>query len=84
MTQTTYSLEQVTLIARGRRHAAEGTGRKIRTEAHVTVAQIASLVGVYPADVWRWERGAIPRSKHALAWAQVLDHLEREVIRPKS
>jgi transcriptional regulator with XRE-family HTH domain len=53
--------------------AVSGEARAKRRELHLTLKEVADVVGASPASVNRWERGkASPRGTHALRWAEAL------------
>ncbi|MEU8550250.1 helix-turn-helix transcriptional regulator [Streptomyces roseoverticillatus] len=62
--------------------ALSGTARQARTEAHLTLSEIAELCEVDPSTVWRWEQGMrAPRGEAALRYARVLQALAcRDVL----
>lgn len=63
-------------LAKARRLAATGEGRAIRVAAELSLADIASPIGVSSATIYRWETGARqPRGDAAVAWAALLDAL---------
>ncbi|GHC37874.1 helix-turn-helix transcriptional regulator [Streptomyces mobaraensis] len=53
--------------------AMSGSARQARTEARLTLSEIAELCEVDPSTVWRWEQGKrAPRGEAALRYARVL------------
>lgn len=55
--------------------------RRIREAAGVSLRQAASVVGVSPATLMRWESGENrPRLKHATAYRQLLDALREAIV----
>ena len=65
--------EDLLLISAARNHIKSGTGKAIRIEAGLTLAQIGSVVGASASTVWRWEEGhRQPRGDHAAKWAKLL------------
>jgi transcriptional regulator with XRE-family HTH domain len=75
-------MEHETLIeiARARRLARTGEGRRIREAAAVSVRELAAAVGVDPTTVWRWETGqSIPKPEQARRWDAALRDLARLV-----
>lgn len=50
---------------------------RIRSSAGVTQRQMAEALGVATMTLWRWEQGARPRPRHAKAYLELLDELER-------
>ncbi|MET9413265.1 helix-turn-helix transcriptional regulator [Streptomyces klenkii] len=53
--------------------AVSGTARQARTDARLTLSEIAELCEVDPSTVWRWEQGKrAPRGEAALRYARVL------------
>lgn len=54
-----------------------GLVRDLRVDAGLTLSEVARAVGVTPAAVHLWERGArIPRGKPAVRYARLLLDLE--------
>ena len=52
---------------------------RIRTAAGASLADIAALLGVSPAQALRYERGAVPRDPELLTrYVQVMEQLEAE------
>lgn len=51
--------------------------RAIRVRAGLTLRDVASVTGVDPVSVLRWERGATPRERHAVAYRQLLIDLDQ-------
>lgn len=67
---------QLRRIATVRAQAADGSARQIRTQAGISLREAASAIPTAPSTLQRWETGeCTPRSKHALAWADLLDAL---------
>ena len=51
--------------------------RRLRVDAGLTVAQLATAIGVAPASVSAWEAGErVPQGIHRAAYAQALETLE--------
>lgn len=50
--------------------------RRIRQAARLTYRDMASVLGVDPMTVLRWERGVTPRPEHAVYYRRLLDALE--------
>jgi transcriptional regulator with XRE-family HTH domain len=70
--------EQILLLAAARKHAETGSGRAIRTQARLTLAEVAATLGVSEPAVSRWENGLqMPRTKAAIRWAKLLRKLEK-------
>ncbi len=58
--------------------ANSGAARQARTDARLSLSEVAQLCGVDPSTVWRWEQGKrVPRGEAALQYARVLDDLSR-------
>lgn len=75
---------QLQRIARVRTQAVDGSARRIRTQAGISLREAANAVGTAPSTLYRWEIGAcIPRSTAALAWAELLDALTPAVADQK-
>lgn len=65
-------------LAAVRARAADGSARRIRVAAHLSLTDIASAVGVDQSTVHRWETGRrAPRGAPALRYGALLDALER-------
>lgn len=74
-------------IAAGRAHVANGTGRRIRKEAHLTQAAVAAEVRVSPDTVARWEaqdpyQRRLPRDDAAIRYAQYLARIAAQRYLP--
>lgn len=68
---------QIALEYAAERHAAEGTGRRIREQAEVTMTLVAKVIGVSLATLHRWETGeTTPSGPEAARWATLLERLE--------
>ena len=50
---------------------------RIRDDAGVSQRQMAEALGVSTMTLWRWEQGVRPRPRHAKAYLDLLDELER-------
>jgi len=62
-----------------RRMCATGEALRIRTEAHLTLPPVASVVGVAVATVWRWEHAErLPTGRPALRYGRLLRELRQE------
>lgn len=69
--------KDVLRLAAARTHAATGTGKAIRIQAGLSMAEVAKAVGVAEPTVWRWERGDHkPRGAAAIRWAELLHDLK--------
>jgi len=56
-----------------RRCAADGTARRLRQEAQLSLTDVATVCGVSKASVSKWERGLqLPRGIGARCYAQLL------------
>lgn len=63
-------------IAQVRAKALDGTARRIRTQAGISLREAAGAIRTAPSTLQRWETGeCIPRKDAALAWAELLDTL---------
>ena len=75
--------ETVATIVEGVRSARlPGTAssrKRLRQRAGLSLREVASVVGVHPMTVLRWEEGVQPRRDHAIAYRQLLDALEEAV-----
>jgi transcriptional regulator with XRE-family HTH domain len=70
--------EQLVLLGIAARRAEDGSGRRIREAARLSLRLIAESVGVQEATVSRWEKGQRqPRGEAAIRWARLLDRLDR-------
>lgn len=63
-------------LARMRDMVASGIARELRTDAGLTLAEVARSVGVTPSCVHYWERGRTPRGRAAVRYARLLIDLE--------
>ena len=76
-------LERLMLIVDARRRAQDGSARRIRQQAGLTLAEVAKALGVDESSVSRWEGGSRqPRADVAVRWAQLLAELERKTNAP--
>lgn len=70
------SVEQVLAISEMRRMFADGRAARIRQEARLTQAEIASVLGVESSAVSHWEAGRrSPRGESALRCRSLLESL---------
>ena len=73
--------EEMTLVIEGRRAASTGRGVRIREAAGISQTELAALVGVTQAAVWRWEaRSRVPTTRCAMAYARALRQLAESVV----
>lgn len=69
-------------LALVRRMAADGTAKRLRLQADLSLAELGRDVGVPASTILRWERGdSRPRGELAQRYAQVLSELA-EVLEP--
>jgi DNA-binding transcriptional regulator YiaG len=69
-------------VAKARRYATSGEGKRIRQENNLSLQDIAGPVGVGVNTLWRWERGRnLPRGEAGTRWCQVLDALRESQSR---
>lgn len=64
-----------------KRYARSGEGAALRKKAGLSLAEMAREIDP-PASVstvFRWENGTEPHGDHAVAWAEILQALRREV-----
>lgn len=72
------SAERALLLEVAKRHAKEGTGRKIREDAKVSPTTMALAVGITTNGLWRWERGQrTPQDDAAIRWVQALETVRK-------
>ncbi|MET0417289.1 MAG: helix-turn-helix transcriptional regulator [Actinoplanes sp.] len=70
--------EQLVLLGIAARRAEDGSGRRIRESAHLSLRLVAQNIGVAEATVSRWEKGnRKPRGEAAIRWVRLLDQLDR-------
>ena len=70
--------KQLGRIAKVRAQAADGTARRLREDAGISLRELAAAVQASPSTVHRWESGeCIPRRDSALAWADMLDAISK-------
>lgn len=66
-------------LATARRLSSSGEGRTLRTQAGLTLQEVATSVGVAISTLSRWENGQrSPRGEAAARWAQLLTDLKHE------
>jgi transcriptional regulator with XRE-family HTH domain len=72
--------ERVRDLARIRRMQQDGSAKRLRERAGVSLRTMAGAVGVRASTLIRWEAGQVrPRERTALAWLAVLDQLRAEL-----
>ena len=70
--------EELVLLGIARRRAADGTGRRIRTTAQLSMRLIADAIQVSEGTICRWEKGERrPSGDAAVRWARLLHELDR-------
>lgn len=68
--------QEILLLTDARTHAATGTGRQIRENARLSVAEMATAIGTDRPTLSRWETGKRrPRGDAAVRWALILAEL---------
>lgn len=73
-------IESAQRVTAARQMLAGGTGRAIRKDAGLSLADAGSVVGVDQVTVWRWETGRrVPRSEHALKYGALLRALQETI-----
>jgi transcriptional regulator with XRE-family HTH domain len=71
--------DELVRLTRVRGLAADGTARKLRLEAGLSLGEVAEHVGVGIPTVSRWEQGERrPRGRFALRYGALLEALARE------
>lgn len=66
----------VLAIARARRQAQTGEGRRRRLAGGLALQHVADAIGVSVATVWRWENSkSVPCGDAAVRWVELLDEL---------
>lgn len=74
------STRQLMRIAEVRRRLKSGEARELRMAARMTLSEAAKVAGISTASAWRYENGErSPRAAQALAYARLLERLEREL-----
>lgn len=64
-------------LLRARRYAADGTGRRLREAAHLSLRDLAAAAGLSYSTVSRWETGVSrPRGGGAIRYGRLLGDLE--------
>lgn len=58
-----------------RRLVADGTAKRLREEAHLSLADVGRACGTDAATVWHWERGRRPSAALAMRYADLLGEL---------
>jgi DNA-binding transcriptional regulator YiaG len=70
--------EELVLLGIARRRAKDGSGRRIRTTAHLSLRLIADAIAVSEGTVCRWEKGERrPSGNAGVRWARLLDQLDK-------
>lgn len=68
---------RVLKLAKARRYAASGDGRRVRLANDLSLRDVAQPVGVGITTLWRWENDRnSPRGDAAVRWADLLDQLQ--------
>jgi hypothetical protein len=81
-TALTPATARVLGVAKARRYATSGDGRRVRLENNLSLQDIADAVGVGVNTVWRWELGRnLPRGEAGTRWCEVLDALRESQSR---
>ena len=63
-------------VIQGRQALADGTGKALRRQAGLSLAELAAAVGVNAATVYRWEQGTTrPSADAAERYALALETL---------
>lgn len=69
--------ERIRQLAESKRLPSPDTRRVLRTDAGLTLAELAGQLGVTKQALWYWEVGARqPRGKNRIAYARALDELK--------
>ena len=68
---------QAMKVAAVRRAAKDGSARRARIDAGLSLRDIAGPCGVAASTVLRWEAGRTPRAAAALRWGAVLADIEK-------
>ncbi len=67
---------EASLLALARTMLADGRARQLRLKHHLSLAEVAAVIGVEPAMIAKWETGrSRPRAANALAYAALLGEL---------
>ena len=67
---------QAVTLALLRRLVSDGSTKRLRLRARLSLADVGRAVGVDPSTVWAWEEtGRLPRSDAALRYASLLGEL---------
>jgi transcriptional regulator with XRE-family HTH domain len=70
-------MSRIRELVRIRELARSGVAREIRTRAGLSLAEVATELGVDPGAVAKWETGkSAPRAEVALRYARLLRELE--------
>lgn len=69
---------QLLRIAQVRAQGTDGTARRIREAAGISLREAAAALQTNAVTLHRWERGETrPRTDSALAWADLLDTIAK-------
>lgn len=67
---------RVLALARAKRYAQTGEGRRIRLEHDLSLGELAGGVGVGITTIHRWEKGQnVPHGDAAVRWVELLEAL---------
>lgn len=72
------NLSKATRLARVKAMAASGEAKRVRTDARLSMRDVAMAVGVDTSTVCKWEAGTrVPRGDAAWRYAELIDGLAR-------
>lgn len=68
---------ELVALLRARRYAADGTGRRLREAAHLSLRDLAGAAGLNYSTLSRWETGVSrPHGDGAIRYGRLLGDLE--------
>jgi transcriptional regulator with XRE-family HTH domain len=74
--RTATAADRVLKLARARRYAATGEGRRIRLAHRLSLPDVAAGTGAGVTTIWRWEHDRHrPQGDAAIRWVELLDAL---------
>jgi DNA-binding transcriptional regulator YiaG len=76
---STRPTDRAVALALVRRLVADGTAKRIREAAHLSLSDVGRACGTSAASVWYWERGREPRPALGILYAEVLSRLSDEI-----
>lgn len=74
--------DRAVTLALLRRLVADGTAKRLREQAQLSLADVGRACGTDAATVWHWEHGRRPRATVALRYAELIGQLADTLVAP--